>query len=293
MPTMTQLLLLMIRFLGKLSLATGRRITGFLGWPMMHVMRRRRRIADHNLMLCFPELTEAARRSIRRQHFQQVAESLADFAHSWTQQGKLGSEYGAVKDSHRLADACRSGQGLILLTGHTTAMELGARLVAEAAAAQGLSITGIYRPLRNARLEAFQNQGRRLYSAGLLKRDDLRGMVRHLRRGGILWYAPDQDFGPERSVLAPFFGIDAATLKALPELARLGRAQVMGMYPIREATGRVMVHLDPVWQNFPSDDAFADLARFNAFLEHHIRRAPAQYWWMHRRFKSTPGVEYR
>ena len=293
MLTMTRLLLLMIRWLGNRSLRSGRRITAVLAWPMMQLMGRRRRIADRNLALCFPELTSAERESIRHQHFRHLAESLTDFAHSWTHQGPLGPEYGSVEDSHHLSEACQSGQGLILLTGHTIAMELGARLVAEAAAAQGLSITGIYRPLRNPRLEAFQNQGRRLYSQGLLQRDDLRGMVRHLRRGGILWYAPDQDFGPQRSAWAPFFGLDAATIKAVPELAKLGRARVMGMYPILDqTTGRIVVHLDRVWENFPSSNPIADLTRFNAFLEHHIRRAPAQYWWLHRRFKSTPGVQY-
>lgn len=293
MPPMTAWIIVIVRLLGQLPLATARRVTGVLATPMRWLMPRRHRIVEKNLILCFPELTQAERHALARDHFRQLAESVADFSHSWTKPHPLPPSYGEVVDSHRLAQACRDGRGLILFTGHNTAMELGARLLAEAARAQGLQITGIYRPLRNRRLEAFQNQGRRLYSEGLLQRDDLRGMIRHLRRGGILWYAPDQDFGPERSEWAPFFGQPTATLRAIHDLARLGRAQVMGMYPIREpSSGRVLVHLDPVWSDFPSSDPIQDLTRFNAFLAQHIHRAPSQYWWTHRRFKSSPGIDY-
>ncbi|MFU8831211.1 MAG: lipid A biosynthesis acyltransferase, partial [Wenzhouxiangella sp.] len=73
------------------------------------------------------------------------------------------------------------------------------------------------------------------------------------------------------------------------DLARMGRARVVPMYPVKdEASGRVTVHLEPAFDDFPGSDPVADLARFNAFLERHILEAPAQYWWLHRRFKTVP-----
>ena len=116
--------------------------------------------------------------------------------------------------------------------------------------------------------------------------------MRHLRAGKLLWYAPDQDFGPQRSVFAPFFGLATATATGIPNMARMGNAVVLAMYPMRDAgSGRVRVVIEPPFENFPSGDDAHDLARFNAFLERHIRRDPAQYFWVHRRFKTAPEGE--
>jgi KDO2-lipid IV(A) lauroyltransferase len=61
------------------------------------------------------------------------------------------------------------------------------------------------------------------------------------------------------------------------------------MYPLKDpVSGRITVHLEPALEDFPSADTAADLARYNAFLERRIRAHPAQYWWLHRRFKTRP-----
>ena len=123
----------------------------------------------------------------------------------------------------------------------------------------------------------------------MIPRKNLRAMVRHLRGGGVLWYAPDQDMGPARSEFAPFFGIPTATATGMLELARLGNAHVVPMMPRKHpASGRVDVILEAPLDPFPSADRVADLARFNAILERHVRAAPATYWWLHRRFKTRP-----
>src|SRR5690606_30939476 len=100
------------------------------------------------------------------------------------------------------------------------------------------------------------------------------------------WYAPDQDFGANRSVFVPFFGIATATATGIASLARMGDAVVVPMYPLRDPdTGRVRVIIEAAFEDFPSGDDPRDLGRFNAFLERQIRRDPAQYFWVHRRFK--------
>jgi KDO2-lipid IV(A) lauroyltransferase len=150
----------------------------------------------------------------------------------------------------------------------------------------------VYRPQRNEAVEAFQNQGRLRYAKGMFKRDELRAMVRHLRAGKLLWYAPDQDFGPQRSVFVPFFGIETATATGIANMARMGNAIVLPMWPMRDAgTGKVNVTIEAPFENFPSGDDVRDLAQYNDFLECHIRRDPAQYFWVHRRFKTAPAGE--
>lgn len=284
---LTWLALLPIRLLGRLPPGLSRALVRPLAPAMRLAMRRRREIARQNLALCFPDCTPSERDALLREHFRQLAESVAEMAMAWQYPGRLDERFGEVVGLDHLAAAQGQGQGVLLITGHVTCLELGARLFGERVSARG-----IYRPLRNPVLNAFQNRGRARYADAMIPRDDLRSMVRHLRSGGVLWYAPDQDFGPDRSLFAPFFGLPTATARGLLELARMGRARVLPMYPLKDLTsGRVTVYLEPELTDFPGPDPVADLSRFNEFLERRIRQSPAQYWWLHRRFKTAPPGE--
>lgn len=283
----TRIGLALARRIGRLPLPAARRRTRWLSGPMWGLMRRRRAIVERNLELCFPDRDEVWRKQLAREHFRMLAETAAEIAVSWTRTQPLDQSVGEVLGLEHLKAAQAEG-GVLLVTGHFTSLELGGRLIGERS-----TTSGVYRPLRNPRLNAFQNEGRSRYAAGMLARDDLRGMIRHLRGGGTLWYAPDQDFGPDRSLFAPFFGVQTATLKGLSDLARMGRARVVPMAVLKSPDdGRVTVDLESAWTF--GDHPEADLARYNAFLERHVRRAPAQYWWVHRRFKTAPaGVSPR
>lgn len=281
---LTHIGLLPIRVLGRLPPGLARRLVRPLA-PLLRLgMRRRSRIVRRNLALCFPDRSEAWRERLLRRHFRELAESLAEIAVAWQRPGTVAGLVGDVVGLEHLDKARRDGRGVLLITGHVTCLETGARLFAEQ-----VESNGIYRPLSNPVLNAFQNRGRDRYARRMIPRQDLRGMVRLLRDGGVLWYAPDQDFGPDRSLFAPFFGVSAATARGILELARMGRSRVVPMYPLKDPdSGQVRVHLLPAFDDFPGPDPVADLTRFNAFLEHWIRRYPAQYWWLHRRFKTAP-----
>lgn len=274
---------LVLRLLGKLPLGLSRRLTRPLGVPARWLMARRRRIALRNLELCFPALDERARRKLLKRHFRHLAEGLAEVAWSWAGPSRIPGGIADIQGLEHL-EAARAGAGVMIVTGHCTCLEIAGRILG----ARG-NIAAVYRPLRNPALERFQNAGRGRYAAAMIARDELKTMVRHLRSGGMLWYAPDQDFGRARSEFAPFFGHPAATARAIVDLARLGRAAVVPMYPVKDETsGKITVIIEPALDNFPSGDDSADLTRYNAFLERMIRRAPAQYWWLHRRFKTAP-----
>jgi KDO2-lipid IV(A) lauroyltransferase len=126
----------------------------------------------------------------------------------------------------------------------------------------------------------------------MISKREMRGAIRLLRDGGLVWYAPDQDFGRDQSVFAPFFGIQTATLLATHRLAQLTGCAVVPMFPVYdEMTRRYTIHFLPALEFFPGTDAVPDLARVNAIMEVQIRAAPAQYWWIHRRFKTRPDGE--
>lgn len=279
----TDAALLPLKLIGRRPLATARRTTGWLAGPLRVLMKRRRQIVERNLELCFPELDPVERRALLRAHFRQLAAMVGETAFVWNRPGRLGPDIGDVVGLEHLEAARADGRGVLLLTAHMTVLELGARLFGERVRARA-----IYRPLSNPALEAFQNRGRARYAEAMIPRHDLRAMVRHLRAGGVLWFAPDQDLGPARSRFAPFFGVPTATATSIVELARLGRAAVVPMLPRKDDSGRVTVYLEPEFEGFPGPDPDADLARYNAFVERHVREVPDQYWWLHRRFKTAP-----
>ena len=130
-----------------------------------------------------------------------------------------------------------------------------------------------------------------LFGAELgIKKTNPRALIKAVRAGRVVWYAPDQDEGENNSVYAPFFGQDACTITATSTLARITGAPVM-MYGQRrkeDDTGYIVSITGPL-KNFPSGDDVADASAVNQLIEDAIRKAPSQYYWHHRRFKTQPG----
>jgi len=116
--------------------------------------------------------------------------------------------------------------------------------------------------------------------------------LRRIKAGNNVWYSPDQDFGRDVSVFAPFFGINAATIKLTAKIARMTGAPVMPLIFHRNPDNRTYtLEYLPALEHFPSGDEVADAAQVNAVIEAAIRRHPEQYLWLHRRFKTRPQGE--
>ncbi len=259
-----------------------------LGWVMSVAMVRRRRVAERNLERCFPEADRDGQKALIGECFRSLGRTLFEIAWSWSGSDSFLRRLGGVDGIEHVQECVGRGQGVLLVTAHFTCLEIGARLAALRFDRAG----AIYRPLRSPVLEWYQNRSRGRYTDALIVKQDMRAAVRFLRSGGVLWYAPDQDFGPKRSVFAPFFGIPAATLVATERLAQLTGCAVIPMFPRYDRQSRkYVVTLYPRLEGFPTGDPVTDLARINALLEQHVRMAPEQYWWIHRRFKTRPEGE--
>jgi KDO2-lipid IV(A) lauroyltransferase len=255
---------------------------------MFRLMKRRRLVAERNLERCFPEKTSAERSAILRDCFKALARSLAETAWSWSGSDKQVRSLGEVHGLEHLRAAREGGRGVLLVTSHSTCLEIGGCLMIRAHP----GVSGVYRPLKNQVIEWYQTRGRCRYADGMITKRDARGAVRLLREGGVLWYAPDQDFGASQSVFAPFFGIATATLLATHRLPRMADCAVVPMFPRYDVErGCYNVKILPALENFPTRDPVADLSRINALIESHVRQAPEQYWWIHRRFKTRPEGE--
>jgi KDO2-lipid IV(A) lauroyltransferase len=258
-----------------------------LGWLLGQVIRTRRHVVRTNLKLCFPHLDETTRERLVDEHFKAVGAGLFEAGYAWWASDAQLRRYGEVAGLEHLEAAVADGHGVLLLTGHFTTLELGARYLR----LFGPRFHAMYRPLNNGVVDYFMHRWRE-DRAGLpsLPRDDLRALVRALRDGNGIWYAPDQTLDFRHSVFVPFFGVPALTITATSRLARMGRARVVPFFPARDGR-RYKVTVLPALENFPGDDDTADAARINQVIEQGIALAPAQYFWIHRRFKWRPQGE--
>ena len=150
----------------------------------------------------------------------------------------------------------------------------------------------IYRPHNNPLFERFMTRARGRNFGTAIDRSDLRGVVRQLKAGRMVWYSPDQDFGRDVSVFAPLFGQQAATIRLMAKLARMTGASVVPMMFHRNPDNATYtIESLPALEGFPSNDEVADATKVNQFIEQAIRKHPEQYLWLHRRFKTRPEGE--
>lgn len=253
-----------------------------LGSLLQRLLRGRARVARRNLELCLPELDDHARRALLDASFRDLGIGVFEFIRAWWGEVAPMRRDASIEGAEILQALQRDGRGVILVSGHFMTLELCGRLLCDHA-----PLAGMYRAHDSAAMEWAVMRGRLRYATAMFRREELRQAIRHLKQGGILWYAPDQDMRGKDTVFAPFFGVPAASITATHQLARVSGAAVVPFFHRREG-GRYLLRVGAPLADFPSDDAQADTARVNAAVEQMVREAPSQYLWIHKRFKRRP-----
>lgn len=272
--------------LARLPWPLQRGLGRLLGALLRIALASRRRVAARNLALCFPELDDAARAGLLRRHFAALGIGLFEFARAWWGSDAAVRRQLRIEGLEHLEAARAEGRGVILVSGHFTTLEICGRLLCD-----HVPLAGMYRPHAQAPLEWAVKRGRLRYAVAMFGREELRPAIRHLKSGGVLWFAPDQETRRGDSVFVPFFGRPASSLTSTHQMARLSGAAVLAFAHERRDDGGYTLRLSPRFDEFPTNDATADTARVMAAIEAMVRAAPAQYLWIHRRFKRQPGSE--
>ncbi len=260
-----------------------------LGALMQRVAHSRRHIVTRNIELCFTHLSVAERDALVRENFASMGIAFFEMAMSWWWPKKRLSRLVQVQGLEHLQAAQEQGQGAILMAIHFTTLEIGAALLG-----QQHTIDGMYRAHDNPVFDYVQRRGRERHNADAqaIEREDVRGMLKVLRKGRAIWYAPDQDYGPKQSLFVPLFGVPAATVTATSKFAKLGRAQVIPMTQTRLPNGQgYLIKIEPALSDFPGESDEQDCLRLNQWIERAIAQQPEQYLWAHRRFKTRPEGE--
>jgi KDO2-lipid IV(A) lauroyltransferase len=249
--------------------------------------KRDKRIADLNVRICLPELSAEQQRDVIRKHFESLGCTLFETAYVWWARDSWLRTIIRIEGTEHLAAALQKGKGAILLSAHFTTLELGAR---------SLALVGptslMYMTPQNPLIAEMSRRGRARKAVQAIAADQVREVLRNLKNNVAVWYAPDQRYTDKMSKIVPFFGHPAASNVATSRLAKISGAAVLPYFPERleDGSGYVM-RIYPALENFPSDDAVADIERFHRLIEAHVRRCPAQYLWTYKRFKMD-GVHF-
>lgn len=286
----------LIELCARIPPALAEHLSHPLGWLMYQLLRRRRQIAHSNIRACFPALNATQHRQLTKAHFRSLASML--FESAWVWSGRNLSALQFEIHGRELLEQ-EPHRPLLIISGHMTCMDLCSCYLSGQVA-----MAGVYRPLRSAVLEWYHTRGRLRFASKMISKYDFKGMLGHLKEGHKLWYAPDQDFGLKRSVFVPFFGQPCATLKASWILAQRSKARVVTMLPRRTGVGHYCLEIRPIEQppkrlqkqgqqtaaeqQLPFDASMQFLTEINQHIEAAIKKAPEQYWWVHRRFKTRP-----
>ncbi|MFM2340768.1 MAG: hypothetical protein RLZZ592_421 [Pseudomonadota bacterium] len=260
-----------------------------LGALLWRLGTSRRRIALRNLELCLPEKTPAEREAIARAHFGWLGRSFLERGMLWYASRERLSRLIQVEGDVKLAE--RSERPVMWLAPHFLALDVtGVSILLN----QNRHAGSIYQAQSNPVFDAAMRRGRlRFGNAEIFARSEgARALMRAIKRGDAFFNLPDMDFGARDAAFVPFFGVPAATLLAP---SRMARALGMVVQPVvgemlPGGQGWRIRFLEP-WTDFPTDDAVADTARMNRWIEQEVRRLPEQYLWVHKRFKTRPEGE--
>ncbi|MEH6557725.1 MAG: LpxL/LpxP family Kdo(2)-lipid IV(A) lauroyl/palmitoleoyl acyltransferase [Oceanicoccus sp.] len=279
----TWLVILWLRLLALLPFKAGLAFGSVFGLLLYRVAVKRRRVAEVNISLCFKELSSSQQKDLVKKVFKANAIGFVEMAWAyWGNKASIERRTEFVGFEH-LEEALAEEKGVILLGGHFSTLDLGGLLLSF----YDKPFDCVYRPHNNPLMDYWICKKRSRFTK-VVNRKKFREMLRDLRKNRCIWYAPDQDFGSKGAVFVPFFGQPAATIVATSKMVRLNNSPILMLSHRRtpDNSGYIM-ELAPIL-GFPSGDETRDAELANEALENAIRKAPEQYMWVHKRFKTQP-----
>lgn len=268
-----------------IQLSIGRAI----GKLLARMLKRRRHIAEVNIGICFPELSPERQQQLVDESLIAITQGLIETGIGWWATDEEILRRSSVDGLELVAEAQKRGQGVLLFGAHFSTLDLSGRVLS-----RHIAVDVTYKNQKNRAFDYYILQARKKFFENIIHKSEMRRMIKLLKQGRVVWYAPDQDFGRDGSVFAPFFGQPAATLATFGKLLKLTGAKPLFYRHHREILdGKVFyrgVVSDPFLDQFGHDEV-ANATLFNQALEAAIRIHPEQYLWAHERFRTRENPD--
>ena len=268
--------------LARLPLRLQRVLGRALGLLLYALAASRRRVTRINFRLCMPELDGRERERLVRAHFANLGESLFEMAYGWWGPPHRLQSLGRIVGREHLQAALARGRGVILLQGHFLTTDIAGQILG-----MSLPFTATYAPPKNPVARHLIERLRGRFVRRQIHHAEIRRILRALADNEVVWHGPDQGAKRGAGIEARFFGQPAQTNTATAKLARISGAPVVPYHPVRLADGTYELRFEPALTDFPDSDLGVATQRVNDTIERHVREAPAQYLWSHKRLKPA------
>jgi len=286
------LLLLLCRLLVALPRTWLLTIGRLLGLSAGRLSKKLRHITRANIEACFPQMDTVEREQLIDKTFRELGISVVETWLIWFgNTHNLYHKYTRIVGEDHWRQALESGRGVVLMACHHGSLDMNASF-ASFLVRQQRRYAFTYRQPSDAMVDMFLRDARSKYSDHFFPVNNLVGILRALKRGGVVWYAPDIEVKNKNSVFSEFFGVPASTTLALNRIVESSQAIVLPYAHYREADDlHYALHFYPPLENYPSGDKDRDTRAMNQAIEALVRPFPARYWWAIKRFKNRPAGE--
>ncbi|MDH5764651.1 MAG: lipid A biosynthesis acyltransferase [Gammaproteobacteria bacterium] len=265
-------------------------ISDVLAEIALKVNKKRYRIAEINIRLCFPGLTEAEQKAMIKEHFRAQMRSVLHYGMIWwSPRGSLEKRI-VIKGQENIEASLKAGRSVIIMTSHSVALEM-----AVTAITMRYPISGPFKVLKNPVSNWLIAKGRTRFGTIIYSREaGLRPIIKDVKAGQLMFYLPDEDLGRDRSIFVPMFNIQKATVPVLGRLARSCNADVLPCISCYDKdTAKYNVYVMPAMKGYPQGDDEKDARTMNMAIEETVKICPPQYFWTLRLFRTRPEGEDR
>lgn len=254
-----------------------------LGRLLYHTVKSRRKIAERNIELCFPDMPKDEQQKMVKRNIENTGIAMMETSIAWWWPQWRCNNIGTFTGIEHLEKAKAQGKGVLLLAAHKLHLEIDGRIFGINAPS-----VGFYRPHDNPLYEYFQYHGRCRTNKYMVGKRNIKGLIAALDDTEVCFYLPDQDYGPNRCEFVPFFAVeDTATTTGTLLFAKEANCVVIPLISHRLPNNQgYELQLQPPFENFPSGNDAADVTRVNQWVEQAVRKDISQYMWVHRRFKT-------
>ncbi len=284
---------LLVRTIGALPRPLARAFAAAIAATAYLLHGRLRHVGQKNLKMALPQLTDRERKRILHSVFIGLGRHLAEFCLFPKYTRENVSQVAIYEGFENFETARTRGKGVLLLTGHVGAWEIGSF----AHSIYGNSMNIVVRNLDNVLVDNLVRRYRTLHgNVTFDNRDFARGLLAAMRGGETVGILMDTNMTPPQGVFVDFFGIPACTASGLARVALKTDAAVVPAFTIWDpAIRKYKISFEPTLALTRTGDTEADAvsntALFTQAIEKCVRQHPDQWLWVHRRWKTRPPGE--
>ena len=262
-------------------------ISNFIGFLIYLISLKRNKYSKANIELCFPDKSEAERKKIYRRNILLSGRILSDNGIAWfwsDKRIKKNIKY-EINGLSQLLTEQSSKKGILLFFKHSLHLELDTRILGMHA-----EIYGIERKHNSKYFQSIQKRGRLKGMIDVVDRKNTFKFMKWLKSGKTVLYAPDQDYGLDKSKVIKFFGHPAATVSAPYKIIQKTKCKTFFLNSYIK-DNKLFLDIDKFNSNNVEEISY--LNNLNKYIENKIKLNPDEYLWQHRRFKSTLRKIYK